>query len=581
MRKFFTLLLGMMLVSSLFAQLERPETVVKKATVKPVLDGVIDDVWGITDSLLIDRDYDTTNGPPTLGDPGQTWWKALWDNDGFYLLVNVTDDAYYPNYVHGGGNAWEYDKIEVYFDVNFELEDGRGPSAGNSSGHHQMAPDMTAAKEGGQLNTETNTRQHAFLVNAPNYVAEYFCPWSSIKDENGQNFDLEGVLGFDITINDSDPDNAVRRRGVWANIGPDAEESWVNMDKCGKVTLEGAQVIYVDEISISVDGDITEDNQTLQINTEILPEDATNKSVIWQILEGTTARVNISSDGVITPITDGVLIVSAFDGTIIESNELTINISGQDVTEFEVSYLKNGDFDDFDEETLDPDIWNGGSTVVDGVLNITNVNGQGVNPWDWTVSQSINIREELKDDPFLLKMKMWISEPDTFDVDIELSGDNYLRFGNTDWHESNNTENELRSQWRYVLNAEPTWYEMPINNWTWDSRPQVFNLFAGLTNNTVYIDSVTLVRVADYDLIGTGVEVNRLETFDVYPNPTNDKLNINLSTPNAKVVIYNSVGAMMEETVVNGNHHMFDVSRYTPGLYFVKANENVVKFVKK
>jgi hypothetical protein len=36
----------------------------------------------------------------------------------------------------------------------------------------------------------------------------------------------------------------------------------------------------------------------------------------------------------------------------------------------------------------------------------------------------------------------------------------------------------------------------------------------------------------------------------------------------------------MEEAVVNGTRHEFDVSRYTKGLYFVKANNAVVKFIK-
>jgi hypothetical protein len=36
----------------------------------------------------------------------------------------------------------------------------------------------------------------------------------------------------------------------------------------------------------------------------------------------------------------------------------------------------------------------------------------------------------------------------------------------------------------------------------------------------------------------------------------------------------------MDEEVVFGTRHMFDVSRYSKGLYFVKANGAVVKFVK-
>jgi hypothetical protein len=66
----------------------------------------------------------------------------------------------------------------------------------------------------------------------------------------------------------------------------------------------------------------------------------------------------------------------------------------------------------------------------------------------------------------------------------------------------------------------------------------------------------------------------------VYPNPVNSKLNIELPTTNTKVAIYNSVGITIEETIVTGTHHEFDVSNYTRGIYFIKANNTVVKFIR-
>ncbi|HPE74734.1 MAG TPA: sugar-binding protein [Draconibacterium sp.] len=584
MRKIFTLILGVLFVSAAFAQLERPRAVIKKAEVKPVIDGVFDEVWATTDSFAIDRPYDTANGAPTLGEPGETYWKALWDEDGYYLIVKVTDDAYYPNYLHeGGGDAWMYDKPEIYFDVNYVLEDGLGPSV-SGSGHHQMAPDMTAAKENGQLNTEDNTRQHAFKVDAPNYVAEYFVPWASLTNSDGGGVDLEAEIGFDVSINDSDPDNNTRRRGVWANVGPDATEAWSNMDQCGIITLEGAQVIYVEEINISVDGAITEDNQQLQVNVEVLPADATNKSLKWKVRKAdpndmTPVRATISPSGLITPVINEELIIYASDGTdFIDSEEITVSITGQSVTKSEVSYIKNGNFDVVTETGAPGAPWSGGSTVVDGVLNITNTNGQGVNPWDWTVGQNINIPASVKDEPFVLQLKMWISEPDTFDIDIELIGDDYLRFGNTpDPHSADG-----RSQWRFELTTEPTMYTLEITDFSgMDTRAQKFNLFAGLTNATVSIDSISLVSVADLALVSTGISQKKaLESFKVYPNPATSKLNVELSAINSRVEIYNSVGVKMDEAVVFGNRHSFDVSAYAKGLYFVKANGVVVKFIK-
>ncbi len=586
MRKIFTLILGVLFVSAAFAQLERPTAVIKKATVKPVIDGVFDEVWAETDSLAIDRPYDTANGAPTLGEAGETYWKALWDEDGYYLIVKVTDDAYYPNYLHeGGGDAWVYDKPEIYFDVNFVLQDGIGPSV-SGSGHHQMAPDMTAAKENGLLSTEDNGRQHAFKVDAPNYVAEYFVPWASLTNSDGAGVDLEAEIGFDVSINDNDPDNNTRRRGVWANVGPDATEAWSNMDQCGIITLEGAQVIYVEEINISVDGAITADNQQLQINVEVLPEDATVKTVKWKVrtADGSRARASISPSGLITPVTNEELIIYASDATdFVDSEEITVSITGQSVTAEEVNYIKNGNFDVVTETGAPGVPWTGGSTVVDGVLNITNTNGQGVNPWDWTVGQTLRVPEELKDEPFVLRIKLGISEADTVDVDFELAGDPYTRFGKT----TDPKSADGNSQWRWApLDSEPTMYEIAIDNFSAmqtgaGALAHKFNLFAGLTNATVTVDSVYLLAVSDLALISTGISQQKaLESFKVYPNPATSKLNVELSAINSRVEIYNSVGVKMDEAVVFGNRHSFDVSAYAKGLYFVKANGVVVKFVK-
>jgi hypothetical protein len=585
MRKIFTLILGVIFVSGLYAQ--NPEAVIKKTSVKPVIDGVIDEVWATTDSNAINRPFynsPTEATKPTLGEPGETWWKALWDADGYYLIVNVADDDYFPNYVNGGGDPWNFDKPEVYFDVNYEKRDEGGPDAGAASGHYQFAPDMTLAKEDGLLTTETDGRKHAFKVTKPAYVAEYFVPWTWLKDKEGITVDKTGQIGFDVMINDNDKSVMARNRAIWgADNTQGTGEAWVNMDESGLITLEDAEPgIQVESVTLT-GGSITADNQTLQIEAVVLPEDATDKSLVWSIApaEGSKGRATIDSKGVVTPILDGVMVVSASssDGTFIDAAPVNVTISGQVPTVSELSYIKNGNFDVFDATTLAPGApWSSGSTVVDGVLNITNTNAQGVNPWDWTVGQDIKIPASMKDEPFIFKAKLWMATADTFDVDFELIGDNYERFGDTPDPRSG----DGKTQWRFVLTTEPTMYTLEITNFTrMDTRPQKFNLFAGLSGSTVYVDSVSLVSVADMALIPTAISQERaMESFKVYPNPAVSKLYVDLKVANSRVAIYNSVGVKMEEAIVNGTRHEFDVSRYTKGLYFVKANNAVVKFVK-
>ncbi len=582
MRKFFTLILAVLFVSVITAQDERPEGVIMMTGEEvPVIDGKLDEngAWDSANVYLIDKAL--YGEQYTFGEPEETNWRAMWNADGMYIFVTTVDDEWYPSYVTGG-NSWEYDKPEIYFDVNYILEDAGGP-ASSGSGHHQVAPAAEQDKIDGTPVTQDNGVVYAFYVEDPNWSVEYFVPWSVLTNADGGLFDQTGTMGFDVTMIDRDTGDEGRRRAVWANIGGQ-NESWSNMDDVGYVTLDGSEPpIYVDEINISVDGAITENDQTIQIMAEVLPEDATDKVVKWTIknADGSRARASISADGVVTPVINEEVVIQAIstDG-FVYSNEVNLSISGQVPTRFQLSYIKNGDFTDFDEETLAPGApWTGGSTVVDGVLNITNTNGQGSNPWDWTVGQNIYVPAEIKDEAFELQLKMWIAASDTFDIDIEHIGDDYTRFGST----THPASADGNSQWRFILTTEPTWHTIDITDFSrMDEREQKFNFFAGHTNETVYIDSVTLVSVADLALLPSSTEDINVaeESFKVYPNPADTRLYVEFTTSNNKVAIYNSVGIKMDEAVVFGTRHMFDVSSYPKGMYFVKTDESVEKFIK-
>jgi hypothetical protein len=576
MRKLFTLILGLLIVSVAFGQ--KPEGVIKKASVAPVIDGEIDEVWKEANEYNIDKNFQQEL--PTLGKSGETTWKALYNEDGFYLLLQVTDDAYYPNYLAGGGDAWTFDKPEVYFDMNYIKEDGIG--GGGGQGHYQYAPDLTAAKEDGAVTNDTGGRKHAFKVTKPNYIAEYFLPWSYLVDKDGAPADLSGPMGFDVTIIDRDPGDAARKRAVWANVGA-LNESWSNMDDCGLVTFEGAEApIYVDEINLT-GGSITIDNGTLQIVSEVLPEDATVKTLKWMIkpAEGSSGRANISSTGLVTAIMDGKMIVQAtsMDG-FIYSNEVEVVISGQVITVDDVNIIKNGNFDIVNENGTAAN-WGGWTdaspahTVVDGVSVHTPV--ESANVWNYQFNQNqLTAKPNI---PYIFKFKAWADADRKINVDFEdTSGNNYNRYGATTDPRSSNG----RGDWTFDITTEPVWYIFDV---TFDqmvpTTDQKVQYMLGLYSTaTVYIDSVSLISVADQEMISTKIIQNSLESFKVYPNPAVSKLHVDLSTPNTTVAIYNSVGVKMEEVTVTGTHHMFDVSRYTKGLYFVKANNKVVKFIK-
>lgn len=84
---------------------------------------------------------------PTFGAEGTTYWKALWDDNGMYVIVVANDNIWSP--WQGTGSDYNYDKIEMYFDTNYILEDGLGGQNG-TTGNRQIVPNPTLDKLDGE-----------------------------------------------------------------------------------------------------------------------------------------------------------------------------------------------------------------------------------------------------------------------------------------------------------------------------------------------------------------------------------------------------------------------------------------------
>lgn len=222
---------------------QRPSGVIYKTTTVPVIDGVIDEVWATAVQYNIDKKF--LKEEPTFGDIGTTYWKALWDDNGMYILIVANDDAWFPWWAPGGGaNGYEYDKVELYFDTNYVLADGLGGQIG-ATGNRQISPDSESGGVDGQLNTTQvlgGEVQFAYFATDPMWNVEYFVPWDCIPDKNGVKFDQSRPMGFDITLVDRDPGDSGRKRAQWANVGA-KDENWNNMDDAGYLTFQGMVVI--------------------------------------------------------------------------------------------------------------------------------------------------------------------------------------------------------------------------------------------------------------------------------------------------------------------------------------------------
>ena len=98
----------------------------------------------------------------------------------------------------------------------------------------------------------------------------------------------------------------------------------------GTLTITiSSQVIPVTSVTVSGETAITTDGGTLQLNTSVLPVNATNPAVTWSISSGTD-KASISSTGLVTALDNGTAIAraTANDGSGVYGT-LTITISNQ------------------------------------------------------------------------------------------------------------------------------------------------------------------------------------------------------------------------------------------------------------
>jgi hypothetical protein len=177
------------------------------------------------------------------------YWKALWDDNYLYVLLNVIDDNHWPSWEKTGGEWYNYDQAELYLDVNEVLEDGKSPNHARSegaNGHYQVHADFVDG--GGGVNeslTEANDRpggNYCYELYGEDYIFEYALDYSTFINDAGQtmsagSFSALELIGFDVYIIDQDEGVTTKRhRAVWSNIGR-IDQNFANMDDAGTITL--------------------------------------------------------------------------------------------------------------------------------------------------------------------------------------------------------------------------------------------------------------------------------------------------------------------------------------------------------
>ena len=581
--KIFTLVLSVFICSMAMSQ--GKTGVINKASVAPIIDGNIDAVWTEANVYNIAQPFQAET--PTLGAEGETTWQALWTNDGIYILVKVKDDVWMPGYAGTTPTqGFNYDKIEIYFDVNAVKQDGGGASGGN--GHYQFAPEPIKDQiSGGTFNNKeasgANGATWSLNVSNPAYLMEFFIPFEKLLDKSGVPVDKYGEIGFDITVADNDVVAPGRKRMNWSNAGAIAE-GWTNLDDAGRITLDKIdESIFIDKITIA-DGSINTDKGTLQMEPVIEPANASNKILKWTI-EGGTGQAKISNTGLITAISNGTVIVKATaDDPYLATTIATITISGQknivytDDVWNSSNLVKNWNFDKADLSDFGG--WRDGSVagqkapiVKNGVCEMKVSLASDNAGWHYSIMQTISTTE--LNVPYTLRFKSWSTVNSPCGV----------IFHNKTGATSDPESKTGRSDWSYNITTTPNWYTFHIifDAFKPETTDQAVQWELSLSDATISLDSVLLIRDDQLVLSTTNVLSVNENSMRVYPNPigAENKLNVSLTTTNTKVIIYNALGQSVMEKVAYGNVAKFDVSSLRKGMYFIRLSDGTTqKFIK-
>jgi hypothetical protein len=210
-------LLSLVFVLSLVGRVSAQDAIIPSPGSMPVLDGRIDEAWFFSTEHTMENTV-ADNSPDSPTDCSGAW-RALWNWEALYVLVEVTDDSL-TNDSGGGDNKWNDDSVEIYVDG----DNSKGTSASSDQNAHQY----TFRWNNEELETPSAIHhgapslvgvEYACKTTDEGYMLEVKLPWMSIMGEAATPGQL---IGLDVWINDDD-DGGDR----------DSQVSWYSTDGNG------------------------------------------------------------------------------------------------------------------------------------------------------------------------------------------------------------------------------------------------------------------------------------------------------------------------------------------------------------
>jgi len=206
---------SLVFVLSLASDVSAQDAIIPSTGSMPKIDARIDEAWYFSSEHTIGTSQVGT--APSSPEDCSGIWRALWNEEALFVLVEVTDESL-TNDSGGGGSKWNDDSVEVYVDG-----DNSKKTSPDTNDHQYTfwwgdeVYDEPSAIHNGEASLEGV--EYAVKTTANGYTLEVKLPWLSVMGKAptpGQK------IGFDVWINDDD-DGGDR----------DSQVSWFSTDGNG------------------------------------------------------------------------------------------------------------------------------------------------------------------------------------------------------------------------------------------------------------------------------------------------------------------------------------------------------------
>ncbi len=193
----------------------------------PVIDGQVDTVWAAASTpSFVPQDANSASGN----------WKALYDSENLYVMVDVADDSLQND----SDASWQDDSVEVYFDGgNSKL------TTALSGDDHQYTFGWTADDiQGTNIAGYTEGIEQGQVTTDTGWRIEIKMPWTSLLGDPNAMPEALGLIGVDCFYNDDDGGDS--RESAICTFADNADgNAWNDASRWGTAIL-GAVPVPVD-----------------------------------------------------------------------------------------------------------------------------------------------------------------------------------------------------------------------------------------------------------------------------------------------------------------------------------------------